>query len=551
MFLRTAAALLAIAAVACTPARPSGPAGAPRSGAPTAAAAATGSATAAPGASASTGAAAPPAPPFTSTHPVDVLIRGGSVVDGSGAAPVRADVVVEGGRIVHVGAVDAAVTAAETIDATGRFVAPGFIDAHSHADPAGRNDNLVAQGVTTACVGQDGKSPTELGIAVWARNVEQKGPVVNLAPFVGHASVRVAAGVGVRTPSAGQLARMVALVSEAMDDGAFGLSTGLEYAPGRFAKVDELVALARPVADHDGVVMSHLRSEDDRAIDAALDELLEQGRRAKARVHVSHIKVVEGHGAERADRLLERLAKARAEGVSVTADIYPYAASYTGVDILFPDWAKPAISLGDAKKRRLDELRAWLRRRVTERNGPEATVFGTPPWAGKTLAAVARDLGKPFEDALIDDVAPAGASAAYFVMDEALQARLLLDPHVMIGTDGATGSAHPRAYGTFARVLATAVARDKSLTVEEAVRKMTSLPARTLGLEGERGRLAPGLAADLVVFELARVRDVATFENPQRLAEGFDAVLVNGVAVKRGGRFTQARPGKVLRHGKR
>ncbi len=488
------------------------------------------------------------AEPLRSAEPVSILIRGGTVVDGTGSPGVRADVVVRGPTIVHVGSVDPSVVAERVIDATGKVVTPGFIDAHSHADPLGPVASLLAMGVTTVCIGQDGNSPSDGPLAAWAAKVERGRPAVNVAPFVGHATVRARAGVGAKAdPSSAELAAMVDLVARDLDDGAFGMTTGLEYQPGRSAKLPELVALGRAVAARNGVVMSHLRSEDDDAIDGALDELLAVGAGSGARVHVAHIKIVYGHGADRADQLLARLAAARDRGVSVTADIYPYNASYTGTDILFPDWAKPPRSFKAAVASRHDELRDHLRRRIALRNGPAATLFGTGTWAGKTLADVARAKGKPFEDVLIDDIGPGGASAAYFVMDEALQTRLAIDPHVMIGSDGGPASRHPRGSGTFARVLRELVAHEKALSLEEAIRKMTTLPAATLGLP-DRGRIAPGQAADLLVFDPTAVKDTATFESPTRAAAGIDWALVNGEIVRDRGKPTSARPGRVLRH---
>jgi N-acyl-D-amino-acid deacylase len=298
-------------------------------------------------------------------------------------------------------------------------------------------------------------------------------------------------------------------------------------------------------------VLSHLRSEDDDQIDRALDELIAQGKGSGARVHVAHIKVVYGHGAARAEQVLERLARARADGVRVTADIYPYNASYTTIGIVFPPWAAAGPGFKRAKQERRDELEAYLRERVKLRNGPEATLFGTGGFRGKTLAQLATDLGKPFEDVLIDDVGPSGAAAAFFVMDDALQTRLLVDPLVMIGSDGSPTSRHPRGYGTFARVIAEHVRKRKVLPIEQAIMKMTGLSARTLRLDQQRrGLVRPGWAADLVVFDPAAVEERATFDEPNRMAAGFDVVLVNGVLVREAGKRTSARPGLVLRPSK-
>jgi N-acyl-D-amino-acid deacylase len=240
--------------------------------------------------------------------------------------------------------------------------------------------------------------------------------------------------------------------------------------------------------------------------------------------------------------------EARNQGIYVTADIYPYTASYTGIGIVFPDWAKPPYRYEGVVKSRRDDLAAYLRKRVNLRNGPSATLFGTPPWAGKTLAQVAAELDKPFEDVLIDDIGPNGASAAYFVMDQELQDRLLIDPYVMICSDGSPTMRHPRGYGSFAKVIRYYVQEAKLLKLEVAIHKMTGLPAATIGLlEQKRGLLKVGFAADILVFNPDDVIDRATFENPHELSEGFEWVIVNGVPVRADGEFTGKRGGEMLR----
>jgi N-acyl-D-amino-acid deacylase len=360
--------------------------------------------------------------------------------------------------------------------------------------------------------------------------------------------VRGLAKVSVKKdPDDKALARMERLVDRELEDGAWGLTTGLEYVPGTLAKEPELAAIARPVGQRDGVIMSHLRSEDDDRIDASLDELIAQGKAGGARVHVAHVKVVYGKGVQRAEALLDKLEAARKQGVSITADIYPYSASYTTISIVFPDFALPPNSYKRVKREKREELAKYLREKVKRRNGPEATLFGTGPWRGKTLAAAAKTAGKPFEELLMDDIGPAGASAAYFVMDEALQTRLLLDRWVMIGTDGSAGSRHPRGYGSFAKVIREQVVEKKALTLVEAVRKMSGLPAETLRLDrAKRGMLRAGWAADLLVFDPAAVKDRATFEEPHQLAEGMDWVLVNGVTSIQQGKRTKRHGGRIV-----
>ncbi len=500
------------------------------------------------GTASSSAPAPPPEPPFTSTDSFDLLIAGGTVVDGSGGPGRLADVLIDGDQIVHVGRVDSAVKVARRIQAAGQVVAPGFIDIHSHGDPVAANRNSLAMGVTVICVGQDGRSPSGDRLAYWIPRIGRKRLALNVVPYVGHGTVRGLAKVGLRADLTDkQLARMARIVERDLAAGAWGLTTALEYRPGVFASAAELTAIAKPVAAVDGVVMSHLRSEDDDKIDEAIDELIAQGSSAGARVHVSHIKVVYGKGAARAERLLAKLQAARDQGTPITADIYPYNASYTGISIVFPAFALPPNSYQRVKRNRRDELADYLRKRVTQRGGPEATLFGTPPYRGKTLAEVAKKKGKPFEDVLIDDIGPGGVSAAYFVMDDALQSRLLIDPQIAIGTDGGSSSRHPRGYGAFAKVIAEHVIKRQALSIEQAVRKMTGLPAAIVGLDDhQRGLLRAGWAADVVIFDPAAVTDRATYEAPNRLSQGMSWVLVNGQAVVEEGRFTKRRPGRLL-----
>jgi N-acyl-D-amino-acid deacylase len=486
-----------------------------------------------------------------------VLLRGGMVVDGTGSPGRVEDVWVQDGRIVRLGG-DEVSPDHRIVDVSGLVVAPGFIDTHAHGDPLQTPlfENFLRMGVTTISLGQDGSSPFAEELEEWRQQVEAAGVGVNIAPFIGHGTVRSRSGVGLDPdPSAEDLQRMVALVKQAMEAGAFGLTTGLEYQPGSFAKFEELVELARPVARADGVVMSHLRSEDTGEVLGAIDELIEQGRAAASRVHISHIKVVYGRGAGAAEEVLQKLDEAQRNGMEVTADLYPYIASYTGIGIVFPDWAKPPFDYAEVVQTRRDELAEYLRARIIRRNGPEATLFGSGKWRGKTLAAAAVEAGRSFEEILID-LGPSGASGAYFVMNAETMERFLVDPRVMISSDGSPTMLHPRGYGSFARIIRQYVREAELLALEEAVFKMTGLPAQTLrmdqGLLNEtrslrRGRIEEGWAADLVVFAPEEVMDTATFETPHQMARGFRHVMVNGRFVIEEGNLTGARPGLVLK----
>ena len=480
----------------------------------------------------------------------DILIHGGTVIDGSGNPGLKTDLLIKGAQIVRVGDVDISnISVKEVIDAEGKVVTPGFIDSHAHGNPARTPEfkNFTGMGVTTIFLGQDGSSARD--ISEWMKKVEEARPAINIGTFVGHGTVRNQAGVKLNpNPSDVDLQQMADLVDDALQTGCFGLSTGLEYQPGSFSKPDELIAIATPVGKRKGIVHSHMRNEDNDAVDNSIAELIAQGVGGCCGVQISHIKVVYGHGKKRAEDILAQMEKARNKGISVTADIYPYTASYTGIGIVFPDWAKPPHEYDDVVKSRRNDLAAYLRKRVNLRNGPRATLFGTDPWTGKTLAQVAAELGKPFEDVLIDDIGRDGASAAYFVMDQELQDRLFIDPYVMVCTDGSPTMRHPRGYGSFAKVIRYYVRETKLLKLEKAVHKMTGLPAVTMGLTGQkRGLLKAGFAADILVFDPDKIIDKATFENPHQIAEGFDWVIVNGVPVRADGEFTGKRGGKMLR----
>ncbi len=480
--------------------------------------------------------------------PYDLLIGGGTVVDGTGGPGRPADILVRDGCIAFVGDIDEdtieMVDGAERFDASGLVVAPGFIDAHAHGDPTDPDDppfhNFLAMGVTTIVLGQDGGSPRAAELAAHLDSVDVAGPAVNVAYLVGHNTIRRESGVGFGDPGSEGLLRMSNLVRRGLDAGAFGLSTGLEYDPGSRAGIDELVAIARPVGEVGGVVSSHLRSEDADRVEAALDELIEQGERSGARVHASHLKIVLGKDTVRAASLLDAMTRAEALGVEVTADVYPYTASYTGIGILFPDWAKPPNDYETVLAERRDDLAAYLRERVESRNGPEATLFGSTELAGRTLAAVAEKRGVPFEEVLIE-LGPDGASAAYFVMDEDVMSWLLEDPRVAVSSDGSPTMQHPRGHGAFARVIRRYVVEEGLFTIEEAVRKMSGLTASIFRLDDPdvvdvpRGRLRTGWAADIVAFDPAAVNDPADFEHPHRLSEGMSAVWVNGRLALRDG----------------
>lgn len=481
---------------------------------------------------------------FSSSVPVSLWIRGGKVVDGTGDPARPADVVVNDDRIVFVGEVAPDLKAKATLDAAGMVVAPGFVDVHAHSDPLKNVDHLLAMGVTTIVVGQDGSSEPG-GVASYLAKVAAANPRVNVATLVGHATVRSETGVGSKLkPSKDQLAEMAQAVAGAMEEGAFGLSTGLEYDPGGRASAAELAAIAKPVGDRGGIVMSHMRSEDDDRVEASIDELLAQCKASGAKAHVAHLKLVLGHGAARAKTILAKLAEARADGLTVTADIYPYTASYTTIAILFPAFARPPNDYAKARVRKGKDLLEHLRKRVEARNGPGAMLFGTGRYANQTLEKVAKSEARPFEN-ILADLGPTGAAAAYFVMDESVMKVFMADPFVMFGTDGSTSGPHPRGHGTFARIFHRYVG--EVLPLESAVRKASALAVESIGL-GERGVLKEGALADVVVFDPEKFEDHATFAEPLLNATGMKHVVVGGVVEWRDGAAISGRGGRALRH---
>ena len=466
----------------------------------------------------------------------DWLIAGGSVVDGTGEPARSADVLLRGGRIAFVGLVDAdTLEFRQRYDATGLVVTPGFIDAHAHGDPT-RDPafpNFLAMGVTTIVLGQDGSSPEVQTLEEHFGAVDAARPAINIAYLVGHNTIRRESGVGFDAPGSEGMVRMSELVERGLASGAFGLSTGLEYDPGSRSEMDELAAIAGPVADAGAVISSHMRTEDADEVEVALGELIEQGRRSGARVHASHLKIVLSNDPAQATELLDLMAQAREDGVEVAADVYPYTASYTGISILFPEWARPPNDYEAVVRDRRDQLAEHLRQRVGSRNGPDATLFGSGESSGRTLAEVSTELDRPFEDVLIE-LGPEGASAAYFVINEDVMRALLDDPSVVVSTDGSPTMLHPRGYGSFSRVIREFVVEEEIFSLEEAVRKMSGATAAIYRLDDPtivdppRGLVREGWAADLLVFDPTEVRDVADFEHPHRLSEGIRAIWVNG-----------------------
>jgi N-acyl-D-amino-acid deacylase len=526
----------------------------------------------------------------------DLLIHGGRVIDGSGAPGVRADVAVRAGRIAAIGALSGE-TAARRLDAEGRVVAPGFIDMHAHDDfnlPVNPYAvGKVSQGVTTVVNGNCGLSPAPVSAEHLHEHLEITGTQdsglgyswrsmgeffdrhpacgVNICQLVGHHAIRCAVmGVAASEPRSGELDAMKNHVVEAMQAGAFGFSTGLVQPPSRHATTDEVVALAEAAARFGGSYHTHMRNEGAQ-VAAAIGEALEVGRRSGAAVQISHLKISnpDHHGI--ADQLLAQLAKAREDGIDVHCDQYPYAASSGGLRARLPDWAQ--IGSHDEILARLadPEARARIRYELTEgmaKAGVSMRIYrwedvrigmsaSRPDTVGLTLAELAQRDGKEPSEAMLDLLLAdrLKTRGIYFHMSEEDVRRIMADPMIAIGSDGLyTGlpdqpdktNPHPRHYGTFPRVLGRYCREEKVLELPEAVRKMTSLSARVLGLD-DRGLIKPGLAADLVVFDPETIADRATFEAPFETPVGIDEVLVNGTPVVRDGRASGETPGHLLR----
>jgi N-acyl-D-amino-acid deacylase len=497
----------------------------------------------------------------------DLIIRNGRIVDGSGNAWYRADVAVKGDTIAAIGHGIAA-PANRTIDVRGQVVSSGFIDIHSHGRggifDAPAAENYIRQGVTTIVEGQDGGSPIPL--RPFLEQVAATPTTLNLASFIGQGSIRrVVMGPVDRRPDAAELECMRELVRQGMRDGAFGLSSGLFYVPGIFTPTDEIIDLARVAGEMGGIYISHIRNEAGRLVDS-VREAIEIGEKGGLPAQITHHKVIGVGNWGRSVDTLRLVAEARARGVDVTIDQYPYTASSTGLGALLPSWAleggreQVLTRLADPVTRR--KIHAAIVESIkVDRGGGDprnvqiASCAWDPSLAGKNLAEITRSRGgEPTVDraahTAIWMIEQGGCQAIFHAIGEEDLERILRSPYTMIASDGGIpmfgqGSPHPRSYGTYARVLARYVREKKILTLEEAVRKMSSFPAQRMGL-ADRGLIRPGLKADIVVFDPERIQDHATFEVPHQYAEGVSVVIVNGEVVFENGQMTAARPGRVL-----
>jgi N-acyl-D-amino-acid deacylase len=518
--------------------------------------------------------------------PFDVLIRGGTVYDGTGGAPVAADVGLRGDRIAAIGNLGAS-PAKAVVDAKGLAVAPGFINMLSWSNESliadGRSQGEIRQGVTLEILGE-GNSMGPLNadmkrrlkgaqvnvkydiewttLAEYLAWLEKRGVSTNVASFLGTATVRThVLGLEDVQPTAADLERMREIVRQEMEAGALGVGSALIYPPGSYAKTEELLELCKVAAKYGGMYTSHIRSEEG-AIFTALDELFRISREAGIRAEIHHLKVAGRRNFDKMDRVIERIDAARAEGLPVTANMYMYPASSNGLWSQIPQWAHSGGPEALFKRLQDPATRAKIAAEMRKRGAMSRTIlvkFRKPalrPLIGKTLQDIAKARGTDEVDTIIDLVLEdrSRIQAVYFSMSEANLAKQLRQPWVSISSDGSSMAAegvfleestHPRSYGNFARLLGKFVREEKVIPLEEAVHRMTGLPASNLRIEG-RGFLKEGMFADVVVFDPATIADTATYENPHQYAIGMKHVFVNGVPVIRDGEHTGAKPGRAV-----
>ena len=500
----------------------------------------------------------------------DILIRNARVVDGTGNAWYRADIGIKAGRIASMGRL-ASATADRTIDAAGRVASPGFIDVHTHIEGAvelvPRGDNYLLDGVTTIVTGNCGGSNIKL--AEWFQKLETLGLGLNVASLIGHNSVRTEVmGTANRLATPDEIVRMQALVEKGMQEGAVGFSTGLIYIPGTYSNTEEVVALGKAAAKSGGVYASHMRDEGDKVIEA-INEAVTVGKESGLRVQLSHFKIDTPRIWGYSEKTIALVEKYRKEGVDVVVDQYPYDRSSTNLGITLPSWA-----LADGPAKVTERLRdAGTRAKIASEMKEMVLKLGHKDYSyaavaayrlekayeGKTITEinVMRGRGKTLDNeiqTILDMMEKGGAQMVYHSMGGDDVERIMRYPNTAVASDGGIrvfgqGMPHPRSYGTNARTLAEWVRERRVLTLEDAIRRMTSLPARTFGFK-DRGVLREGAAADVLIFNPDKVQDKATFANPHQYSEGFDYIVVNGKVVGEQGKLNDVRAGMILRGGR-
>ena len=527
----------------------------------------------------------------------DIIIRGGTLYDGSGQPGRQADLAINGDRIAAIGDLSGA-KAKQEVDAAGQAVAPGFINMLSWAvdslieDGTGQSD--LRQGVTLEVFGEgmswgpwneamkayalkeqgDVKYDIEwTSLGEYLEYLERRGVSPNVASFVGATTVRIhALGFEDRAPDAAELAAMQTLVREAMEEGALGVGSSLIYAPAFYADTAELIALNQAAAPYGGMYISHMRSEGNRLLES-VQELIDIARAGGVRAEIYHLKAAGKHNWNKLDDVFAMVEQARSEGLAITADMYTYTAGATGLDAAQPPWVQEGGNEAWIQRLQDPAIRAKVLEEMTTPSdewenlflaaGAEGMILvgfkndELKPLTGKTLAEVAAMRGRSPQDTVLDLVIEDGSRVGtiYFLMSEENVARKIARPWVSFGSDGEAlapegvflkSNPHPRAYGNVARLLGRYVRDEKIISLEEAIRRLTSLPAQNLRIR-ERGRLEPGYFADVVIFDPQRIQDHASFENPHQYATGVSQVWVNGEQVLRDGEHTGATPGRVVR----
>lgn len=499
--------------------------------------------------------------------PYDILIRNARIIDGTGNPWFRADIGIRDGRIAAIGNLAGAAGYRE-IDARQRVVAPGFIDVHTHIEggieKVPRGDNYILDGVTTVVTGNCGGSM--LKVADWFSQLEKGGIGLNVATLIGHNTVRrEIMGTANRHATTDEIRRMQGLVEQAMKEGAVGFSTGLIYIPGTYSNTEEVVSLAKAASKYGGTYASHMRDEGAKVLDA-ITEAVTVGREAGMPVQLSHFKVDNKKLWGSSTKSIELVEKFRREGVDVVVDQYPYDWSSTNLGITLPSWAladgqaKVRERLHDAatRKKIIAEMVKMRRDLGWEDYKGAAVAYYGPDHSldGKNISEINAMKGRPATleseaETILEMIEKGGAQMVYNSMGNEDVERILRYPNTAIASDGGVrvfgeGVPHPRAYGTNARVLAEYVRNRRVITLEDAIRRMTSLPARTFGFR-DRGQLREGFAADLVIFDPAKVQDMATFPKPHQYTEGFDFVIVNGKVAVQDSKPLDVLAGKILR----
>ena len=497
----------------------------------------------------------------------DVLIRGGRLLDGTGSPWRYADVAIRGDRIVRVGPIAAAATAGRVIEAKGKYLAPGFIDPHSHAAPGITTAALAAawpilyQGITTVMINPDGGGPADLAPQLSA--IRKNVPGVNVAPLIGHNAVRIAAmGYAQRAPTAEERKKMEDKIRAGMELGAFGFSSGPFYVPGKYSKTEEIVALAKVAAEYPGAFYtSHIRDEAsyDVGVVAAVDEVIAIARAAKIPGVVTHIKCIGPNLWGQSKTIIEHINAARAEGVEIWADQYAYTSSSTGLQAaLVPGWAQEGGRAAQTERLSNPEQRGLIRREMLgnleRRAGPHnimiARCQSDPSLEGMRLDDIAHARLQEPIDTAVDILIKGGAEILSFNMSEEDIEAFMRQPWTMTCTDGGlvelgSGSEHPRSYGAFPRKVRRYALDRKVLSLEQAIHSSTGLTAAVFGLK-DRGVIRVGAYADVLVFDPAEVADIATYEKPHAYATGMSFVLINGQLAVADGKVTGERHGRVL-----